>query len=78
MSLTHLFTHSGYNPCCDACVKAKLKRVPARRKRGDATDPPKKFGDLVNADYIVANSEDSKDALVIVDRATDYKDCYPL
>ena len=83
MSLQHLLTHSVHNPYCDACVKAKLKRVPARRKHGNATDAPQKFGDLVNADYIVAQSEDSmgltgeRDALVIVDRATNYKDCFP-
>ena len=84
MSLTHLLTHSVHNPYCDACVKAKLKRIPTRRKGSNAADAPQKFGDLVNADYIVAQSEDSmgltgeKDALVIVDRATNYKDCFPL
>ena len=45
---------------------------------------PKAFGHLVNAEYVVAQSQESMglagehDALVVVDRATDYKDCYPL
>ena len=45
---------------------------------------PKTFGELGNADYVVAQSEESmgltgeKDALVIVDRGTDYTDCFPL
>ena len=39
---------------------------------------------MVNADYIVAQSEESmgltgeRDALVVVDRATEHTDCYPL
>ena len=45
---------------------------------------PKKFGDLVNADQMVALSEEAMgltaehDALVVVDRYSDYVDCYPL
>ena len=63
---------------------AKTTRRPARRKIRDPADLPKKFGGLVNADYIVAQSRDAMgltgecDALTVVDRATDYKECYPL
>jgi len=52
--------------------------------RADPEKLPKKFGDLVNADHIVAHSEESqgltgeRDALLVVDRFTDYIDCYPL
>ena len=45
---------------------------------------PKAFGDLVNADHVISKSDEAmgltgeRDALVIVDRATDYMDCFPL
>ena len=45
---------------------------------------PKKFGDLVNADHVIAHSADAagltgeRDALVIVDRYTEYIDAFPL
>ena len=45
---------------------------------------PNKFGDLVNADHIIAHSDEAmgltgeRDALVVVDRYSDYVDCYPL
>ena len=63
---------------------ARLKRRPARRQHTKPEDKPKKFGDLGNADYIVAQSKEAmgltgeRDALVIVDRATSYIDCFPL
>ena len=45
---------------------------------------PKTFGELVNADYVVSQSDEAmgltgeRDALVILDRATGYTDCFPL
>ena len=45
---------------------------------------PKKFGDLVNADYIVAQSQEAmgltgeRDGLAMVDYPTDFIDCFPL
>ena len=45
---------------------------------------PKKFGDLVNGDTIVAQSDEAmgltgeRDALAMVDQATVYTDCFPL
>ena len=45
---------------------------------------PKKFGDLVNADHIIAHSDEAlgltgeRDALVVVDRYSEYVDCFPL
>ena len=50
----------------------------------DPESKPKVFGELGNADYIVAQSEESmgltgeRDALAVVDRGTDYIDCFPL
>ena len=72
------------NPYCEACQRAKMQRRPARRHDRPADwVAPKKFADLVNADYIVVQSAESmgltgeRDGLTIVDRATDYKDCFP-
>ena len=79
-----MLTHAEYNEYCEACRVAKLKRRPARRKHTKPEDKPKKFGDLVNADYIVAQSDEAqgltgeRDALVVVDQGTTYIDCFPL
>ena len=61
-----------------------MTRRQARRQRRDPETKPKKFGDLVSADYIVAQSEESmgrtgeRDALLVVDHAVTYLDCFPL
>ena len=84
MSRDHLLTHTPHNPYCESCVRAKMTRRPARRIAKDKEKLPTKFGELANADYIVAQSEESmgltgeRDALVIVDRGTNYMDCFPL
>ena len=49
----------------------------------DPAAMPNKFGDLVNADHIIAHSEEAmgltgeRDALVVVDRYSEYVDCFP-
>ena len=61
-----------------------MTRRPARRLNPDPESRPKVFAELGNADYIVAQSEESmgltgeRDALVVTDRATEYIDCFPL
>ena len=61
-----------------------MLRRPARRAVHKSENTPKQFGDLVNADHIIANSEEAmgltgeRNALAIVDRFSDYKDCFPL
>ena len=61
-----------------------MTRRPARRIVRDPDSLPKQFEELVNADHIVAHSEESmgltgeRDALAVVDRATGYTDCFPL
>ena len=83
-SIKHQLTHTPYNPYCTSCVRAKLTRRPARRVRKEPDKEPKKFGDLVNADHLIAHSEESagltgeRDALVIVDRYSGYIDAFPL
>ena len=85
--LEHLLQHDGYNKYCDGCRHAKLKRRPARRGAFTGKNPdtrPTEFGELGNADYIVAQSEESmgltgeKDALVVYDVGGDFEDCFPL
>ena len=84
MSLEHALTHMPYNKYCQSCVRAKMSRRPAKRQIRNPDDMPKAFGDLVNADHVISKSDEAmgltgeRDALVIVDRATDYMDCFPL
>ena len=59
ISLPHLLTHMPYNPYCEACKLAKMTRKQAWRQHKEPDAKPKKFGDLVSADYIVAQSEES-------------------
>ncbi len=62
-----------YAPKCSA------DRPVAPHKKG-FVNKPKKFGDLVNADHIIANSDEAmgltgeRNALAIVDRYSDYKE----
>ena len=83
-SLEHLMTHTPFNGHCPSCVRAKMVRKPARRVNRDPASTPKKFGDLVNADHIIAHSDEAmgltgeRDALAVVDRFSNYVDCFPL
>ena len=83
-SLTHLLDHAEHNEHCQACVRAKMTRKPARRKNKHPSKLPVEFGELVNADHVISHSDESmgltgeRDALVVVDRATVYIDCFPL
>ena len=84
VSLEQVMTHTPYNVLCPSCVRAKMLRRPARRVVHDLAAMPKKFGDLVNADHIIAHSDEAMgltgepDALVVVDRYSEYDDCFPL
>ncbi len=83
-STAHILRHMPFNKYCETCVRAKMLRRPARRAVHKSENVPKKFGDLVNADHIIANSDEAmgltgeRNALAIVDRFSDYKDCFPL
>ena len=84
-SLKHLLTHHPKNPHCEVCRVAKLTRRPARRNRDKPSIAPKKFGEVGNADYVVAQSKEAmgltgeRDALVVVDRADPpYVDAFPM
>ncbi len=61
-----------------------MLRRPARKQVRSGSDLPKKFGHLVHADHIIANSDEAmgltgeRNAMAIVDRYSDYKDFFPL
>ncbi len=84
LSTAHIPRHMPFNKWRPMCVRAKMLRRPARRAVHPEEDAPKKFGDLVNADHIIANSDEAmgltgeRNALAVVDRYSDYKDCFPL
>jgi hypothetical protein len=83
VSLRHLLTHMPKNPHCEACQRAKPQHKPHKRSLG-LGPRPEKFGDEITADHIVAESDISqgigghREALVILDRATRWIECYPL
>ena len=61
-----------------------MTRRPARRNASKREDRLKNFGDLINADHVISHSAESmgltgeRNALVVLDVATEYKDCFPL
>ena len=81
-SLRHLLVHMPKNPWCAACQKAKMQRKPCPGRPLGAV--PAAFGDQLTADHIIARSERSQgvtgqeDALLVMDRATKWVDCFPL
>jgi len=83
LSLHHQLAHMPKNRYCPACLRAKMIRKPARRSKQPITDKLTKFGDLVNADHVLAQSEEAcglfgeRDALIVVDRYSKYIDAYP-
>ena len=83
LSLKHLLNHTPDNPWRTACMRAKMTRRPARQNLSSRA-PLEKFGELVNADHLIAQSEESqgltgeRDALLIVDRYSGYVDAFPL
>ena len=83
VSREHLMTHMPKNKWCPACQRAKMQHKACRK--GSSLGPvPESFGDQVTADHIVSRSEASqgltgeKNALVLLDRATGYIECFPL
>ena len=83
VSRVHLMTHMPKNKWCPACQRAKMQHK-ACRSGSSLGLVPEAFGDQVTADHIVSRSEISqgligeKNALVLLDRATGYIDCFPL
>jgi len=73
LSLRHQLTHVPKNKYCPACMRAKMLRKPARRSKGKIAEQLQKFGNLVNADHVLAQSPEAcglfgeRDALIIAD-----------
>jgi hypothetical protein len=82
-SVKHLRDHLPKNPYCHSCTVGKMIRRQHGRKREVGTKPTV-FGEQVTADHLIAESEKSqsflghKDAVIVYDRATRWKDCYPV
>ena len=79
VSARHLRLHQPKNPSCSSCIRAKMMRRYAKRRKTLPQRIPEKFGDLVNADHPLAQSQESmrlfgeRDALLIVDKV--YASC---
>jgi hypothetical protein len=82
-SASHLRDHLPKNPYCPSCQVGKMIRRSHGKKR-DIAARPTKFGEQITADHLVAESEISqsflgdKEAVVVYDRATRWKECYPV
>ena len=83
--LAHHMTHMPHNPFCQACITAKFRHVPRRRKHKERDDDsPTSFGQEVSADHVHAASEEmegftgDKDVLIIYDLGTRYGDAFPV
>ncbi len=55
----HILRYMPVNKYCPTCVLAKMLRKPARRVTQSDREVTTKFGDLVNADHIIANSDEA-------------------
>ena len=84
LSIGHLMTHNPKNPYCSSCQRAKMKAKPAPRRKRNPEDAPKVFGEQVTADHLIARDVGDESilgdrvALVVLDRATKWIDCFPL
>ena len=80
-NVQHLMTHIPKNPYCEACLRAKARRSPAKRSKGAAPhrEHVKDYGDEVSIDHIILGpSGGGETALVLKDLATGWIDAMPL
>ena len=78
--MKHLTTLYPKNPHCRACQRARMHR---RRLISKSADPPlTRFGEIVTADHIIANTDEAEGilgeraALSVYDLGTTTTDCY--
>ena len=82
-SVKHLRDHLPKNPYCHSCVVGKMIRR-AHGKKREIGARPEVFGVQITADHLIAETEKSqsflgdKDAVIVYDRATRWKECYPV
>ena len=77
-----IYAHFPKDRNCDVCLRAKIARVPRRRRTGEALARAEKFGDLITADHKVLNEGcESRDnhqyAVVVQGLATQWIQSYP-
>ena len=77
-----VYTHFPKDPNCDICLRTKITRDPCRRRGGTVVPKAEQFGDLITADYKIISEESEsrynhRDALVVLDLATQWLDSYP-
>ena len=83
VSIAHLMTHFPKNPYCKACLRARLRRMANRRRKGPKLNIAPAFGSCVTLDHVYAHSEEmegidgSLDMLVCYDIGTEKIDAYP-
>jgi hypothetical protein len=78
-----LMTHSPKNKHCPACQRAKMQTKPARQVEGSELGEPVAFGDQTTGDHLITQneldqgSEGQETAVVLKDRFSGWRDCYP-
>ena len=87
----HLLTHFPKLSTCEICSMSKTQRAPCRRKKHKPGDGQKEeagleevktFGDLITADHIIVGDGDAshhgdRAAMVLLDAASKWIDCFP-
>ena len=82
-SVEHLMTHSPKNKHCPACQRAKMQTKPARQVEGSELGEPVAFGDQTTGDHLITQNEldqgleGQETAVVLKDRFSGWRDCYP-
>ncbi len=82
-SLEHQMTHQPKNKYCPACQRGKMQKAHARQVEGSELGKPEQFGDQTTADHLITRdeldkgSEGQETAVVVMDRFTGWRDCYP-
>ena len=82
-SVFHQMFHWPKNPHCPVCQQALARRKPNRRKK-EANERYKKFGDMITMDHIVSDRlnqcglEGERDLLVVYDLGTGWLGAYPV
>ena len=83
LTARHLATHEPKDPKCPACMECKLQKSRYVRNQTPGYVKYREFGELITCDHIVNGPEDSlglrgeKNALVMLDRATNWIDVAP-
>ena len=85
-SAEHMLDHRDHNPYCDICLGMRAQRRHRRKGQMLLGPKPADFGDQVTGDHLInreGNGEGddffpaATTAVVMLDRATKFLDCYP-